>query len=317
MIGLKNYETAFFKDSLFWKSVERTILWSVTSVPLGVVGSFIAALLLNRDVNGTTAWRISFFLPSLTPQVAASLLWMWLLQPDIGLVNGLIRMVFGIKGPPWMASTQWAMPSLLLISLWSGIGSNRMLIFLAGLQGVPRELYDAAIVDGANWAQKIWHITVPMISPTIFFNLVLGIIGSFQYSAWPSSPRVVGLPMRPTFMRCISTRRPLKSFDMAMVARCHGSCSWRSLGLRWFNSGYSLSGSTMLEMCAVEVGWREWYKEVRMETARVSHRAGDRSARRRARSLPSCSASLPPFLPSFFFFPSFGALPALSRRLWR
>jgi multiple sugar transport system permease protein len=213
-VGLQNYRTALFKDSLFWKSAERTVVWAITSVPLGVLGSFIAALLLNREVRGTTAWRMSFFLPSLTPQVAASLLWMWLLQPDVGLVNSLIRATLGIKGPLWMASTKWAMPSLLLISLWSGIGSNRMLIFLAGLQGVPRELYDAAIVDGANWARKIWHITVPMISPTIFFNVVLGIIGSFQVFGM-AFVTTGGGPAYATYFYALHLyQTAFKSFDM-------------------------------------------------------------------------------------------------------
>ena len=179
-IGLGNYEMAFFGDRLFWKSVERTVTWAVTTVPLGIIGSFLAALLLNRGVRGTTAWRMLFFLPSLTPGVAAAMLWVWMLQPDVGVVNSVIRMVLGIKGPGWMASTKWAFPSLVMISLWTGIGSNRMLIFLAGLQGVPQELYDAAVVDGANWLQKTRHVTIPMITPTIFFNLVLGFIGSFQ-----------------------------------------------------------------------------------------------------------------------------------------
>ena len=177
-VGLANYSQALFRDSLFWKSVERTLMWTLWTVPLGIIGSFLAALLLNRGVRGTTVWRVLFFLPSLTPQVAASLLWMWILQPEVGVVNSLIRVATGLRGPGWMADPRWALPSLVLIALWTGIGSNRMLIFLAGLQGVPRELYDAAIVDGANAWQKTWHVTLPMISPTIFFNLVLGIIGS-------------------------------------------------------------------------------------------------------------------------------------------
>ncbi len=178
--GLENYRTAFFGDRLFWTSVARTLTWSITTVPLGIIGSLAAALLLNRGVRGTTIWRICFFLPSLTPQVAAAMLWVWLLQPDIGIMNSMIRAVFGIRGPDWLVSTKWAFPSLVMIAMWTGIGSNRMLIFLAGLQGVPQELYDAALVDGANWLQKTWNVTVPLITPTIFFNLVLGIIGSLQ-----------------------------------------------------------------------------------------------------------------------------------------
>jgi multiple sugar transport system permease protein len=179
-VGLDNFITAFFKDRIFWIAVQRTLYWAILTVPLGVIGSFFAAVLLNRAIAGKTIWRILFFLPSLTPEVAAAVLWVWILQPDVGIVNQTLRSLFGINGPKWMASSQWALPSLALITLWTGIGSIRMLIFLAGLQGVPQELYDAGNVDGVNWWQKIWHITIPMISPTILLNLILGVIGSLQ-----------------------------------------------------------------------------------------------------------------------------------------
>ena len=179
-IGLKNYSTALFNDRLFWTSVQKTLLFAVTTVPLGVIGSFFAALLLNRRIFGKTIWRIFFFLPSLTPEVATALLWLWILQPDVGIINSTIRQIFGVRGPDWLASPQWALPALVLITLWTSIGSIRMLIFLAGLQGVPQELYDASEVDGVNWWQKIANVTLPMISPTILLNLILGIIGSLQ-----------------------------------------------------------------------------------------------------------------------------------------
>jgi multiple sugar transport system permease protein len=179
-VGLQNYTNALFKDRIFWVSDQKTLIWAFTTVPLGMVGSFLAAVLLNRDIFGKSAWRVLFFLPSLTPEVAAAVLWVWILQPDVGVVNSVLKSWFGIRGPNWLASPDWALPSLVLVSLWTGIGSIRMLIFLAGLQGVPQELYDASMVDGVNWWQKIWHVTVPMISPTILLNLVLGIIGSLQ-----------------------------------------------------------------------------------------------------------------------------------------
>jgi multiple sugar transport system permease protein len=179
-VGLENYTTAFFKDRVFWLSSWRTLLWAITTVPLGVAGSFLAALLLNRAMGLKTLWRIFFFLPSLTPEVAAALLWLWILQPDVGVINSVLKQWFGVRGPDWLASSSWALPSLIMISLWTGIGSIRMLIFLAGLQGVPQELYDAGMVDGVNWWQRIRHITLPMISPTILLNLILGVIGALQ-----------------------------------------------------------------------------------------------------------------------------------------
>ncbi|MBC7235625.1 MAG: sugar ABC transporter permease [Chloroflexi bacterium] len=213
-IGLGNYTTALFKDRLFWKSVERTLLWSLTTVPLGIMGSFLAALLLNRGVRGTTIWRVCFFLPSLTPQVAATLLWVWILQPDVGIVNFLIRALFGVKGPAWLASSQWALPALVMISLWTSVGSNRMLIFLAGLQGVPEEMYDAALVDGANSWQKTIHVTIPLITPTIFFNLVLGIINSFQVFGM-AFVATEGGPAYATYFYALHLyQMAFKSFDM-------------------------------------------------------------------------------------------------------
>jgi multiple sugar transport system permease protein len=213
-VGLQNYTTALLRDRVFWKSVERTLLWSISTVPLGILGSFCAALLLNRPVKGVTFWRICFFLPSLTPTVAAAILWLWILQPDVGIANMVIRMVFGIKGPGWLSDPDWALPSLVMINLWTTIGSNRMLIFLAGLQGVPRELYDAALVDGANWWQRVWHITLPMISPTMFFNMILGVIGSLQVFGM-AFVATAGGPAYATYFYALHLyQTAFKSFDM-------------------------------------------------------------------------------------------------------
>ncbi len=177
--GLENYAYAFVKDQLFWPSVRRTIYWSILTVPLGILGSLLAAILLNQKLRGTSIYRTFFFLPHLTPVVAASLLWTWMLQPDIGIVNTALRSI-GIVGPRWLSSVQWALPALAIIALWNGIGGNRMLIFLAGLQAIPETLYEAADIDGAGAIRKHLHITLPLISPAMFFNLVLGLIASFQ-----------------------------------------------------------------------------------------------------------------------------------------
>ncbi len=179
-IGLQNYGQAFFKDELFWPSLGRTFSYAVAVVPLGMVGSlFLALLLNNKRTKGTNVFRTFFFLPSLTPIVALALLWGWLLHPSVGPINFVLGLI-GIEGPGWLSSKQWALPAIILISLWSGLGGNRMLIFLAGLQGVPQSLYEAAEIDGAGWWAKFANVTLPMISPTLFFNLVLGIIGSLK-----------------------------------------------------------------------------------------------------------------------------------------
>ena len=181
-IGLDNYRTAFTEARLFWPSLGRTFYFAIISVPVGITGSLLLAALLNQGLRGTTLFRTVFFLPSLTPVVASALLWTMLLQPETGVINYALRML-GIPGPRWFGSVQWAIPGLILMNTWGSIGGNRMMIFLAGLQGVPDSLYDAAAIDGANGWQSFQHVTLPMISPTVFFNLVLGIIGALRVFA--------------------------------------------------------------------------------------------------------------------------------------
>jgi len=179
-IGLQNYVDAFTTDQQFWPSMYKTFYYAVVTVPLGIVGSLAVALLLNVRVRGTSVFRTLFFMPSLVPIVASTVLWVWMLQPDWGLVNPVLWNLFGIQGPRWFESTEWAIPALITLALWTSIGGTRMIIFLAGLQGVPEELYDAASIDGAGrWARFV-NVTIPMITPTVFFNLVLGIIGALQ-----------------------------------------------------------------------------------------------------------------------------------------
>lgn len=178
-IGLQNFTTAFFDDDLFWPSLGRTGYFALASVILGVSGSLLAALLLNQNLRGRSVFRALYYLPSLTPVVAMAILWQWLLHPQVGMVNYLLYEV-GINGPGWLTNKAWAIPSMILITLWSSIGGGRMIIFLAGLQGVPKELHEAAEIDGAGTIQRFFNVTLPLISPVIFFNTILGVIGSFS-----------------------------------------------------------------------------------------------------------------------------------------
>lgn len=185
-IGLANFSRAFLEDPLFWPSILRTLQWAVSYVPLAIIGALLTATLLNQELRLTALFRTLFFMPHLTPVVASIFLWTWLLHPRFGFVNEAIWQTTylvtgqGVQGPGWFGSKEWAMPALVLVALWGAIGGNGMLIFLAGLQGVPKELYEVAELDGANVAQRFWHVTIPMISPTLFFNVVLGIIGALQ-----------------------------------------------------------------------------------------------------------------------------------------
>ena len=181
-LGVTNYVRAFIGDDLFWPSLGRTFHYALVVVPLGTAGSLVLAMLLNRGQPGTALFRTFFFLPYLTPIVAMAILWKWLLHPSVGPVNYMLSQI-GIEGPGWLSNPKWALNSIIMISLWSFLGGNSMLIFLAGLQGVPRELYDAAEVDGAGGWMKFRHVTMPMISPTLFFNLIIGVIGALKVFA--------------------------------------------------------------------------------------------------------------------------------------
>ena len=176
-LGLENYRQILIQDELFWKALINTIYYTFVSVPLQMVGGLIIALLLNRNWRGIGWFRGIFYLPQIVAGVAFSILWMWILHPHYGLLNYILGK-FGIRPIPWFLSKTWAMPTLILISLW-GLG-DKMLIYLAGLKGIPAYLYEAAEIDGATPWSKFVSITLPMLSPSLFFTLVMGIIWSFQ-----------------------------------------------------------------------------------------------------------------------------------------
>ena len=176
-IGLANYQRMIEMDYLVPKALWVTTKFALMSVPLHLIFGFFLALILNQKVRGLGVWRTIFYLPSILSGVAVIILWILILSPEFGLINSILRYV-GIEGPNWLGSTTWALPALVMMGLW-GVGGG-MLIYLAGLQGIPTELYDAAQVDGANAFRQFWHITIPMMSPVIFFNLVNGIIGALQ-----------------------------------------------------------------------------------------------------------------------------------------
>lgn len=176
-VGLQHYEKMFTRDPLFWQSLKVTAIYTVVYVPLELVGGLVLALLMNQKLRFRGVFRTIYYLPSVLPGVAFVVLWMWILNPDVGLINTLLSYV-GIDGPRWLADPRWALPALLMMSLW-GLGRS-MVIYLASLQGIPPHLYEAAAIDGASTWQAFWKITLPMLTPTVFFNLVLSVISTFQ-----------------------------------------------------------------------------------------------------------------------------------------
>ena len=178
-VGLENYQT-MFTDKLFWTSLWNTLYMVIFAVPITLLTSFLCAVLLNLKVTGQSIYRVIYFLPSIVPTVASTLLWLWILNPQAGVMNTLLGHL-GINGPNWLSDPTWSKPSLILLGMW-GMGST-IVIYLSGLQDVPVSLLEAAELDGANWWQRLRYITIPMVSPITLFNLVTGMIFMFQYFA--------------------------------------------------------------------------------------------------------------------------------------
>jgi multiple sugar transport system permease protein len=181
-IGGQNFQRMFFHDELFLKSLSVTVIYAVVSVPLSMLFAFGLALLLNRKLRGGSIFRTIFYLPSIVPAIASSVLWLWLFNPDFGLLNAILS-TLGIPKQQWIYDESTVLPSLIFMNLW-GVGPM-MIIFLAGLQAVPKQLYEAVEVDGGKPVHKLWHITIPMLTPTILFNLILSIIDTLQAFTQP------------------------------------------------------------------------------------------------------------------------------------
>jgi len=178
-VGLQNY-AELISDKKFWTALYNTMYMVLIAVPLGMAASFFCAILLNLKVRGQSFYRVVYFLPSIVPTVAGTILFLWLLNPQVGLVNTLLAKI-GIDGPNWMADPNWSKPALILLGLW-GMGGT-IVIYLSGLQDVPVSLLEAAELDGASWWQRLWYVTIPMVSPITLFILITGMIGMFQYFA--------------------------------------------------------------------------------------------------------------------------------------
>lgn len=175
-IGFKNY-IDLFKDENFINALKVTVKFAIISVPLGILTSMTLAAILNNPIKGISFFRTALYLPAVVSGVSVALLWRWILDKDFGLINAVL-LKLGIQGPGWLSDPNWVLPSYLLIAIWGAGGG--MLTYLAGLQDIPRALYESAEIDGAGWFRKFTNITVPMLSPVIFYNLIMGIIGAFR-----------------------------------------------------------------------------------------------------------------------------------------
>ncbi|WP_407658015.1 carbohydrate ABC transporter permease [Lederbergia citri] len=176
-VGFENYIN-LFQDETFIKVFWNTIYFTVVTVPIGIIISLFLAVALNQKIRFIKFYRAAYFLPVISSMVAVAVVWQWIYNPEYGLLNYILSL-FGIDGPSWLSDTKWAMPAVMITSIWKGLGFN-MLIFLAGIQGISENYYEAADMDGATWFKKFLYITVPLLRPTTFFVTVMAIIGSFQ-----------------------------------------------------------------------------------------------------------------------------------------
>ena len=176
-VGVSNYVN-LASDETFWKVLWNTFYFTLGTVPIGIALSHLRAVALNHKIRGVKLFRAMYFLPVISSTVAVAIVWQWLYNPHFGLLNYILSL-FGIEGPLWLTSTTWAMPAVIITSIWKGLGFN-MLLFLAGLQGIDSQFYEAAKIDGANAVRQFFHITVPLLAPTTFFVTVMSIINSFQ-----------------------------------------------------------------------------------------------------------------------------------------
>ena len=221
--GISNYVEMFTTDTAMRTAVYNTLYFTLLSVPVGLISSLLIALVLNIKVKGIGLYRTLFYLPSLAPPVAGAIIFIIMFQPNGGLVNGVLQF-FGIKGPGWFTDPNYAKIGLIILSLW-GVGAGS-LIFLAGLKDIPVELLEAASIDGANTWQRFWKITIPLLTPVILYNLVMGVIGSFQ---------VLGA----AFVIGGTTGKPQESLLMYMVHLYRTA-------FRYFNMGYASAMAVVL-----------------------------------------------------------------------
>jgi multiple sugar transport system permease protein len=218
LVGLKNYQYALTDDPNFWPSIKLTLLYGAISIPLGLAGSLLTAMLLARNVRGVGIWRTIYYMPAVLPAAATALLWRWMFNPSSGLINTLLSPflnLFGLGKPSWFTDPELVLPSYVIMGMW-GIFGTTTVILLAGLKNVPRELYDAAIVDGAGLFGQFRHVTLPQITPTLFYVLVTSMIGALQFftaALFITTPREAG-----TFLQVYIWQQAFQSQKMGYAS---------------------------------------------------------------------------------------------------
>jgi len=227
LVGFKNYQYAITDDPNFWPSIRLTLLYGAISIPLGLAGSLLTAMLLARDVRGVGIWRTIYYMPAVLPAAATALLWRWMFNPSSGLINTILSPIlnlFSLGKPAWFTDPQLVLPSYVIMGMW-GIFGTTTVILLAGLKNVPRELYDAATVDGAGLFGQFRHVTLPQVTPTLFYVLITSMIGALQFftaALFITTPREAG-----TFLQVYIWQQAFQSQKMGYAS----ALSWIMLVL--------------------------------------------------------------------------------------
>lgn len=261
LIGFKNYATAFTKDPNFWPSIQLTLLNGAIGIPLGMAGSLGTAMLLARNVRGVGVWRTIYYLPAVLPAAATALLWRWMFNPSNGLINTILSPflnLFGLEKPGWFTDTSLVLPSYIIMGMWGVFGTTTV-ILLAGLKNVPRDLYEAATLDGAGPFGQFRNVTLPMLTPTLFYVLVTSMIGALQLftvALFIQTPRSAG-----TFLNVYIWQQAFGSQKMGYAS-----------ALAWILLVITLS-LTLLVFRSQSM-WVYYESEVRQEKPRGARRRG-------------------------------------------
>jgi multiple sugar transport system permease protein len=227
LVGPKNYQYALTDDPNFWPSIRLTLLYGAISIPLGLAGSLFTAMLLARNVRGVGIWRTIYYMPAVLPAAATALLWRWMFNPSSGLINTILSPflnLFSLEKPAWFTDPELVLPSYVIMGMW-GIFGTTTVILLAGLKNVPRELYDAATVDGAGLFGQFRHVTLPQVTPTLFYVLVTSMIGALQFftqALFITTPREAG-----TFLNVYIWQQAFQSQKMGYAS----ALSWILLAI--------------------------------------------------------------------------------------
>jgi multiple sugar transport system permease protein len=280
LVGFKNYANAFTEDPNFWPSIRLTLLYGAISIPLGMAGALFTAMLLARDVKGVGIWRTVYYLPAVLPAAATALLWRWMFNPTNGLINTILSpflSLFGLEKPGWFTDADLVLPSYVIMGMW-GIFGVTTVVLLAGLKNIPRDLYEAATIDGAGLVGQFRNVTIPMLTPTLFYVLVTSMIGALQVftvAVFIQTPRSAG-----TFLNVYIYQQAFQQQKMGYAS----ALAWILLAITLILTLLVFRSSSM---------WVFYESEVRQEKPQGARRRGLLGGLRASKQVSEAQGGMP------------------------